>query len=135
MTRPRTHTVEDPNESFDEMRDKADLQTILAQPALGELLQRLPLDKQLLSEIRLALKLDKRQFARLIEMAVLLKLGLNEAPNDKHFRLLVKERLYRHNQVGRRRSLAASGRLLWLTLTSVLLHRTRSKNSNRQSES
>lgn len=91
--------MEDPNESFDEMRDKADLQTILAQPALGELLQTLPLNKELMGDIRVALKLDKRQFARLIEMAVLLKLGLEEAPNNKQFRLLVKERLYRHNQV------------------------------------
>lgn len=81
------------------MRDKSDLRTILAQPALGELLQTLPLDKTMLDEIRSALKLDRRQFARLIEMAVLLKLGIEEASENKDFRLMVKERLYRHNAV------------------------------------
>lgn len=81
------------------MRDKADLQLILTQPALGELIQQLPLDKTLFAEFRSALKVAKRQFARLVEMAVLLKLGLEDAPKDKQFRLMVKERLYRHNAV------------------------------------
>lgn len=91
-----------------------DLGVLIPQNLLAD--QKLPLDKEWQKKTRAATKLNEvhwrcssyslailtcntqRQFARLVEMLWLLKLGKTAAKN-KDYRLMVKERLYRFNYV------------------------------------
>lgn len=69
-------TVEDPNEEFDELRDKCDLQRKIASPCAD-------------------LKLTKRQHARIEEMYQLYTNG-----STKDLRLKIKKRIYLQNKDG-----------------------------------
>ncbi|KAF5331153.1 hypothetical protein D9619_006050 [Psilocybe cf. subviscida] len=118
-------TVEDPAEAFEDLRDKNDLQMLLAnerfmeegfgpdearKPArktgrvstAGEKLavpgkMGPPVDKAWAEKWRKDLKMAGRQFQRLIEMLILLHLDPSDKATLRAFRLQVKERLYRFN--------------------------------------
>ncbi|SCU98088.1 LAMI_0F12948g1_1 [Lachancea mirantina] len=82
--------VEEPNEGFDLLRDKCDLRRVLCSELPNRIPHDLPLPEDWISATRSDLKLEKRQFMRLIEM-LLLK---NNSPN---FRLQVKKRIWDRN--------------------------------------
>ncbi|SCU78718.1 LADA_0A07096g1_1 [Lachancea dasiensis] len=86
----REITVEDPNESFDILRDRNDFLRLQGTGFAEAIPDQLPLDQEWLKSQRLSLKLEKRQFMRLIEMTLLNKSSLN-------FRLQVKKRLFEKN--------------------------------------
>jgi len=86
--------VEDPSEAFQDLRDKIDLGILLGQDLFAG--EKLPLSRTWIANARKSMKLNERQFARLLEMAWLLKLG-KTALKNKAYRLMVKERLYRFN--------------------------------------
>jgi histone acetyltransferase 1 len=114
-------TVEDPSEAFQDLRDKADLHLILAQDIFAE--KQPPVDRDWSESVRKELKLgqvrrrlcyspplslvrpsdlcpcSQRQFTRLMEMALMLKLERGNPSKEKTFRLFIKERLYRFNYV------------------------------------
>ncbi|CAN3374828.1 histone acetyltransferase type B catalytic subunit [Diutina rugosa] len=86
--------VEDPNEQFDDMRDRSDLEMLS---------DAVDLDKDVTPEAavgwrdatRSRLKLEARQFARLIEMVLYKKYG-----DSKAVRLFIKRRLWQKNREG-----------------------------------
>jgi histone acetyltransferase 1 len=120
-------TVEDPNESFDDMRDICDLAFLRTVPEFNNLCVnssiQLPktgpvprgiVDQKLLEDIRHKVKIVPRQFARLVEMHLMSKLPASVIPGfptqirlppatnqeKKEYRLwkvYTKMRLYRHN--------------------------------------
>lgn len=92
--------VEDPNESFDDLRDRTDLTRLLDENVF--VLKTLDI-KLVTSEwwenTRKEQKLERRQFSRLVEMALLKKLKLeNPGVTMKVVRLLIKKRLYEKNK-------------------------------------
>ncbi|GAA94206.1 uncharacterized protein L969DRAFT_93588 [Mixia osmundae IAM 14324] len=87
--------VEDPCESFQTLRDKADLHALLSQQLFNDI--NAPVDRHWIEEKRKDCKLGDRQFARLVEMGLYLKLGKKDPKKLKDYRLFVKERLYRFN--------------------------------------
>lgn len=90
--------VEDPNESFDDLRDRCDLQT------LSQLLDVRSIDLPLINspwaqQTRRSHKLEKRQFSRLLEMILLYQLRHKLLPiTQKQVRLFIKRRLYNKNK-------------------------------------
>ncbi|KAI5969522.1 HAT1 [Candida margitis] len=92
--------VEDPNEGFDDMRDRADLKR------LGDLgfdydkIVAKNIDQDWLNKTRAQLKLEKRQFARLLELILLYKLKHNKDVSKSDVRLFIKKRLYKKNKEG-----------------------------------
>lgn len=91
--------VEDPNESFDDLRDRCDLEQLATTMNLSQLTPHT--ESQVLDSGRKALKLEKRQFARLIEMILLYKIKHNLATGSKKdVRLLIKRRLFEKNKEG-----------------------------------
>jgi len=85
--------VEDPNDAFSDMRDVVDMQLISGHKGYSRL--ALPLDEKLVDEMRLTLKINKRQIGRCLEM---LLLSFNrKRKREKDFRFEVKKRLYRFN--------------------------------------
>ncbi|KDN53357.1 acyl-CoA N-acyltransferase [Tilletiaria anomala UBC 951] len=118
-------TVEDPSEIFDRLRDGADLKRLLSPSALKppeeatsgasvryEIIAKLvkegkmraPLDAAWSESLRKEYKIAPRQWARLLEMILLLLLSATQpgsgtyAQDIKAYRLQVKARLYRHNR-------------------------------------
>ncbi|GAA5859267.1 hypothetical protein JCM1840_003825 [Sporobolomyces johnsonii] len=92
-------TVEDPSETFEDMRDKCDLYTLLEGGDLKGLTA--PVDRAFAESIRKKYKLADRQFYRLVEMILLLTLSVPPTSADaaaKAFRLTVKKRLYLFNK-------------------------------------
>ncbi|GAA5965247.1 hypothetical protein JCM3765_006371 [Sporobolomyces pararoseus] len=95
-------TVEDPSETFEDMRDKCDLYTLISGGELKGLKLVPTIDRNLTEQIRKKYKLADRQFYRLVEMILLLQLPCE--PNDlsnqtaRSYRLLVKKRLYLFNK-------------------------------------
>lgn len=83
-------TVEDPNESFDDLRDRNDLERLYSAkffsvvPTTGEI------SAEWMESKRSDFKLEKRQFHRLVEMILLHK-------KTDNFQLQVKKRLYTKN--------------------------------------
>ncbi|KAF9533547.1 acyl-CoA N-acyltransferase [Crepidotus variabilis] len=119
-------TVEDPAEAFEDLRDKNDLQLLLSderfleegvgkKPIDGKKRKVVkesstgdgdndndgklgpPVDRAWREKWRRDLKIAARQFHRLIEMLILLKLEPTDRAKLKAYRLQVKERLYRFN--------------------------------------
>lgn len=92
--------VEDPNEGFDDMRDRADLKR------LGDLgfdfdkVTSKDIDQDWINKTRTQLKLEKRQFARLLELILLYKLKYNKDVSKSDVRLFIKRRLYKKNKEG-----------------------------------
>lgn len=83
-------TVEDPNEAFDDLRDRNDLQR-LRKMGFDTILQKnSQLSDKALESSRKSFKLEERQFNRLLEMLLL-------SNNSPLFELRVKKRLFIKN--------------------------------------
>lgn len=78
--------VEDPNESFDDLRDKNDLLRLYESGLFKTIPDTKPIPKEWVDENRSKFKLEKRQFSRLLEMILL-------ANNSENFEYQVKQRL------------------------------------------
>lgn len=87
--------IEDPNEQFDDLRDRQDLIRVDQQLSGGhQALKVSELTPEWILQTRTKLKMEKRQFSRLIEM-LLLHAGNN---SKKDIRLYIKKRLYEKNK-------------------------------------
>ncbi|KAG2734917.1 hypothetical protein G9P44_001131 [Scheffersomyces stipitis] len=91
--------VEDPNESFDDLRDRSDLVRLSKSLKLTDITTKLTSEWK--EKERQKLKLEKRQFSRLLEL-VLLYLFKRNAGSDtkKDIRLFIKKRIYEKNIEG-----------------------------------
>lgn len=107
--------VEDPNESFDDLRDRNDLQRLLSLKNdtffLKKILENgdfneIPLNDEILLENQILYKMEKRQFQRCVEMCLIHYLQLMQfSPKDKRLlekkiRLQIKKRIYIKNREG-----------------------------------
>ncbi|PHH91409.1 hypothetical protein CDD83_607 [Cordyceps sp. RAO-2017] len=127
---PQTHefTVEDPNESFDDLRDVCDLAYLRTVPQFDALsldtsvsipesgsIPPLIVGGNALESIRRKTKIAPRQFARVLEMHLMSRLPASVRPTldldstvpsptkadkqqERVWQLIVKQRLYRHNR-------------------------------------
>lgn len=89
--------VEDPNEAFDDMRDKADLarlKTAIDWKSID--IDRLNLEW--FEQFRISQKLERRQFSRLMEMILLSNYQTFKTLRYKDIRLFIKNRLYQKNR-------------------------------------
>ncbi|ODA80036.1 hypothetical protein RJ55_02994 [Drechmeria coniospora] len=121
-------TVENPSESFDDLRDICDLAFLRAVPEFRALrldqsvsipkfgtVPSLIVGEETLEDVRKKVKIAPRQFARVLEMYLMSQLPRSVQPNldldevlpqptkaDQHqarlWKLIVKQRLYRHNK-------------------------------------
>jgi len=92
--------VEDPNESFDDMRDRSDLVRISRDINFDEI-STAKITKEWFAATKAALKLETRQLSRLLEMILLHKLKRNTSHDSKKsIRLFIKTRLYNKNREG-----------------------------------
>lgn len=91
--------VEDPSESFDDLRDRCDL-TRLCQNTIKVASVDLPLiNTEWATKLRQEQKLEKRQFSRLLEMILIYQLEHNLTNiTKKQVRLFIKKRLYEKNK-------------------------------------
>ncbi|SCU78229.1 LAME_0A03774g1_1 [Lachancea meyersii CBS 8951] len=83
-------TVEDPNESFDALRDRCDYRRLRDSGFNLCIPDELPINENWIEFQRTSLKLEKRQFMRLVEMFLM-------SNSSSKFRLQVKKRLYEKN--------------------------------------
>ncbi|GAV54867.1 hypothetical protein ZYGR_0AS01900 [Zygosaccharomyces rouxii] len=83
-------TVEDPNESFDDLRDRNDLERLYKEKFFDLVPEQGEIAEQWIETERRKHKLEKRQFHRLIEMILAYK-------NSENYRSQVKKRLYTKN--------------------------------------
>ena len=108
-------TVEDPNENFDDLRDRCDLKMLLKDRVLEG--RKAPLSKEIMNEIGVNYKLSKvgtcpfdrsenltinmkqRQLERCCEMLLYKQLNKRNAFDYRDYRLFVKRRLYIRNLV------------------------------------
>ncbi|EGW35053.1 histone acetyltransferase type B catalytic subunit [Spathaspora passalidarum NRRL Y-27907] len=90
--------VEDPNESFDDMRDRADLSRLNKVLEFSKVTPKV--ESSWVEETRKSLKLEKRQFSRLLELILLYKLKHSNEVTKKDVRLFIKKRLYNKNKEG-----------------------------------
>ncbi|KAJ8324426.1 histone acetyltransferase 1 [Batrachochytrium dendrobatidis] len=88
-------TVEDPNDEFQDLRDRCDVQRLLECKALAGL--SAPLDSQCFNAIRGKYKLCKRQAYRCLEIVLLHQLNRNDARANRLYRLFVKARIFQQN--------------------------------------
>lgn len=102
-------TIEDPSEAFQEMRDKVDFRTLTSAGVFER--KKAPINAKWREDARAEWKLGKRQFGRVLELA--LRRGVNKIKDtaasgvaskakdareaERQYRLLVKERLHRQN--------------------------------------
>lgn len=94
--------IEDPNESFDDLRDRNDVVRLVDSKVidLSELTVELASDQTWFSKLKASQKLEKRQLSRLLEMLLLYKLKNYDSTNlsKKKIRLFIKRRLYEKNK-------------------------------------
>ncbi|KAJ1721186.1 histone acetyltransferase 1 [Coemansia erecta] len=88
--------VEDPSAAFDDMRDRCDLQYLLAQRAF-DALQGAPVAAETLAALAARHKMSRRQTARCVEMALLRTLDRRDERAYAAYRLFVKRRIYAQN--------------------------------------
>ncbi|KAJ1767952.1 histone acetyltransferase 1 [Coemansia sp. RSA 1813] len=89
-------TVEDPSESFDDMRDRNDMRFLLDNNAFDGLTA--PVDAQTISQLQTKYKLSRRQMVRCVEIGLLKKLDKAKNPDAySTYRLFVKRRIYAQN--------------------------------------
>lgn len=107
-------TIEDPNEEFDELRDKIDLERFIESGLIKEI-KEIPINFIKRKELRKKLKLTKRQFNRILEMGLYYYLLVNKNKEqgnkeeeysiknfqgEKSIRLMIKKRIYESNKEG-----------------------------------
>ncbi|KAH6598209.1 hypothetical protein BASA50_003824 [Batrachochytrium salamandrivorans] len=95
-TRVGDVTVEDPNDGFQDMRDRCDVQRLLENNALAGLCA--PLDNECIKTLRSEYKLCKRQAHRCAEMVLQHRLNPRDARANRDFRLFVKGRIFHQNR-------------------------------------
>lgn len=83
-------TVEDPNESFDDLRDRKDLERLYENRFFNEVPKDGEVSQEWIESNRLRYKIERRQFNRLVEMIMM-------HYNSPRFRLQVKRRLFIKN--------------------------------------
>ncbi|SAL96284.1 hypothetical protein [Absidia glauca] len=88
-------TVEDPNESFSDMRDKCDLTYLQDSNAFDGI--TIPVPSETIDKLQRQYKLTNRQIQCCVEMYLLSNLNKRDKSAYKAFRLQVKQRLYRFN--------------------------------------
>ncbi|PVU92644.1 hypothetical protein BB561_003707 [Smittium simulii] len=90
-------TVEDPNEAFDDMRDKNDIKWMLSAGNIKKLDKPLPFKD--LHNLMSASKFCKKQLIRVAELCLLKNLNNKSSKSDnfKEYRIWVKKRLFRQN--------------------------------------
>ncbi|PWA03264.1 hypothetical protein BB558_000599 [Smittium angustum] len=90
-------TVEDPNESFDDMRDKNDIKLLIS-TGDAEKIDR-PLSYQETMKILSKYKFSKRQRTRVAELCLLRNLNKSKSDSEKvkEYRIWMKKRIYRQN--------------------------------------
>lgn len=100
-TEPQVYeiVVEDPNEAFDDLRDRSDLQLLKKAFDINKITTA-TITKSWINTTRLQLKLDKRQFSRLLEMILLYNVNHGGSDTKKAVRLFIKKRLYENNKDG-----------------------------------
>ncbi|KND02790.1 histone acetyltransferase catalytic subunit HAT1 [Spizellomyces punctatus DAOM BR117] len=89
-------TVEDPNEAFQDLRDKCDLSWLIEQDAFAGL--QPPVPGPTVKELATRFKLSKRQLERCMEMALLRNLKLKDKKAYQAYRMQVKRRIFRQNE-------------------------------------
>ncbi|RKP09791.1 acyl-CoA N-acyltransferase [Thamnocephalis sphaerospora] len=89
-------TVEDPSESFSDMRDKNDLRRLMRDSLLSN--AEAPVARSVIEKLRKEHKLSKRQVERCVEMALLRRVPLRDERRFRPYRLQVKKRLYQFNR-------------------------------------
>ncbi|CAN6652149.1 histone acetyltransferase type B catalytic subunit [Trichomonascus vanleenenianus] len=94
--RVREVTVEDPNERFDDLRDRCDLARLARRQVWESAALRTTqsIEPEWLSTMCAKEKMAPRQFNRCVEMALLSKI---QGPIPLAYELFVKRRLYQHN--------------------------------------
>lgn len=94
--------IEDPNESFDDLRDRNDVVRLVDGKVidLNELSVELASDQAWFNKLKTSQKLEKRQLSRLLEMLLLYTLKSHDSTNlsKKKIRLFIKRRLYEKNK-------------------------------------
>lgn len=92
--------VEDPNESFDDLRDRCDLMNLSKNSDfITQLTQlKLPYTQEWFNSQKLTLKIEKRQLQRLIEMLLIKLYQLKQISNKKSLRIQIKKRIYWKNK-------------------------------------
>lgn len=92
--------VEDPNESFDDLRDRVDLTRLVNDKKIDlNSLKIEDVNEAWIKEFKQREKLEKRQLLRLLEMLFLYQLKNSPAkPSKKAVRLFIKRRLYEKNK-------------------------------------
>ncbi|KAJ2558953.1 histone acetyltransferase 1 [Coemansia sp. RSA 1933] len=89
-------TVEDPSESFDDMRDRNDMRLLLDRHAFDGL--EAPVDAQTINRMQTEYKLSRRQTVRCMEIGLLRVLDKVKNPDAySRYRLFVKRRIYAQN--------------------------------------
>lgn len=92
-------TVEDPSESFQDLRDVQDLRRLTSSGAFDSLTTNSIAKKSFpAAAIRAKAKLPERQFARVVELKLLGNLDKKDKRAYKIYRLLVKGRIYKQNK-------------------------------------
>lgn len=90
--------VEDPNESFDDLRDRVDFSRLLNDQEFGNLTLD-QVDDAWIKKFKELQKLEKRQLLRLLEMLFLYQLKYSDVkPSKKAVRLFNKRRLFEKNK-------------------------------------
>ncbi|KAI8075267.1 acyl-CoA N-acyltransferase [Gongronella butleri] len=88
-------TVEDPNDSFCDMRDKCDLRHLVSSGALNDV--AIPVTRDIIEPLQHKFKLTSRQIQTCIELHLLAQLNKSDKKAYKAYRLQVKQRLYKFN--------------------------------------
>lgn len=89
--------VEDPNESFDDMRDKGDLARISSEIDT-KTIDLAKIGSDWAPKLKQNQKLETRQFNRLLEMILLKNYRQFKQENYRRIRLFIKKRLYEKNK-------------------------------------
>ena len=90
-------TVEDPNDMFQDMRDKSDCRLLLKDQQIQNLKPKL-VTKSFLMEYNQKYKLCMKQLVRVIEICILKNINMWDARCIKEYRLWVKSRIYKKNR-------------------------------------
>ncbi|KAI8924065.1 acyl-CoA N-acyltransferase [Entophlyctis helioformis] len=89
-------TVEDPNDGFQDLRDRCDVEHLISEKALAGLTA--PLTRSQISAMQKQFKLCRRQADRCAEILMLDRAKRMDARAMRQYRLFVKARIYRQNR-------------------------------------
>lgn len=90
--------VEDPSEVFDDLRDRCDLERLSKDGLFDQPFTNLPLEDEAIAKLQKQYKMEKRQFARCLEMGLLHMDKTQKVVSKRGLRLQIKKRLYLKNK-------------------------------------